>query len=92
MKISEEAKAELKEDDAFEMLLQNRAQVMEMTAGAGYQVWMRWAKKQMDAYEHECFEAPTVELREEARISRKALKRFSDIPAFLGELLKEEVS
>lgn len=92
MNLSEDAKTELKEDDAFTMLLKSRAAFMEMAASEGFKVWQRWSKKQIDAWDHEMKYAATMEKREEARIYYIAFTKFNNIPAFLGELLEEEVS
>lgn len=92
VKMSEEAKEELKNSPGFKNLVQSRHDFNELMNHPGYQVFMDWVKVQIDGYRYNAVYDDDPVKRERDRVYVLALEKFCRMPQFIGDLLQEDVS
>ncbi len=71
--------------DPFAELRQHRAELKEMFASKGWEIWYSWAQSQIQAYRDSAVDETDPLKREEYRVTAIALKKFSSLPFFLME-------
>ena len=69
--------------DPFAELREHRADLIEMFASKGWDIWQQWAKTQIAGHFEAAIHGPSAEEREHARLTGIALERFSKLPIFL---------